>query len=299
MLVDQLLHHGVVAHTGLLRQIHQPTVEQKPALAGVAQHLHARVLRGQGHAGEIDVGGEVFQPHIGQRLGVAAVGAVAHQRAHVALRVVVLGLGEAVVQKKRRATLQTVGQGFDEGLGLRVDFGQVVVFAIDVNRRAQRGGAVGPHQLARSVACHAAFQPIAVHPRQQLHRHGVQHLVAQHHAAHALGQGVGPMHHVGVGGQGGALALAQAAREVNDGVAPGRLALGGQRVQHLQGQRAAARAKLPHLVGAGGAQGLGQLPRQRLAKQGRELGRGHKVAALPVHASGHLAKFGALVGVVA
>jgi hypothetical protein len=37
-------------------------------------------------------------PDIAQRVGVGAWAAVAHQRAAVALRVVVLGLGEAVVR---------------------------------------------------------------------------------------------------------------------------------------------------------------------------------------------------------
>jgi hypothetical protein len=68
------------------------------------------------------------------------VRAVAHQRAGVALRVVVLGLGKAVVDEERRtraAALKQPGHGGDEGLGLRVDFGDVVVRAIDFNRRAQ------------------------------------------------------------------------------------------------------------------------------------------------------------------
>ena len=134
--------------------------------------------------------------------------------------------------------------------------------------------------------------PKAVQARQQLHRHGVEHLVADHHAAHLGWQFGHPLHLAGMRGQAFALALNQAARQVDDRVA---LDLRPQRVQYLQGQRARPRTKLPDFRRAGGLQRLGQLARQGLAKTRREFGRRHKVAAT----GGHQAEFAGIVGVIA
>ena len=54
-------------------------------LGGVAQHVHARLLRGQGHGGEVDVGGDVFTPTSTSGFSIGQVALVAHHRAHVAL----------------------------------------------------------------------------------------------------------------------------------------------------------------------------------------------------------------------
>jgi len=102
-----------------------------------------------------------------------------------------------------------------------------------------------------------------------------------------------------MGRERGPLALAQAARQVDDGVAAWQLAGGRERVEQLRGERAAACAELPHLVGAGGLQGLSHLARQRVAIQRGELGRGHEVAALTVTALRQVAELGRAVGVVA
>ena len=72
--------------------------------------------------------------------------------------------------------------------------------------------------------------------RQQLHGHGVQHLVAHHHAAEFFGQGIHPAQLVGMRHQLGLLARAQAARQIDDGVALHPIA---QRIQQLQRQPAA------------------------------------------------------------
>jgi hypothetical protein len=83
--------------------------------------------------------------------------------------------------------MQPVGQRADEGLRLRVDLGQVVVLPRGLDRRPQCVG-TSTHSAARSScsvtprSCHAGLA------HQQLHRHRVEHLVADHHAAHALGQ---------------------------------------------------------------------------------------------------------------
>ena len=81
-------------------------------------------------------------------------------------------------------------------LGLGVDFGQIVVFAFDFQRRAQLGRAVLPVEVAFSGDDNAAFVPVAFHPRQQLHRHRVQHLVANDNALHRVWQLACPTHFV-------------------------------------------------------------------------------------------------------
>ena len=177
-----------------------------------------------------------------------------------------------------------------------MDLGQVILRAFDVDGRAQVGGAVGPGKTAVLSYRHAALMPhtalLAAVARQQLHGHGVQYLVAHHHAAEFFGQGIHPAQLVGMRHQFGLLARAQAARQIDDGVA---LHLIAQRIQQLQRQRAGARAKLPDLVGAGVRQGFAHLYGQRLAEQRGHLGRGHKVAA----GLGHGAELGGIVGVVA
>ena len=158
--------------------------------------------------------GDVFQAHGHQGVHVGLVCLMAHHRAHVALGVKVLGFRKTVVQKKRcTATFagqQALGQAGDKGLGLGLDFGQVVMLAFDLTRRAQVGGPVRPGQLA-FVQGHAALMPDALDARQQLDRHRVQHFVAHHHALHGFGQGVEPAHLLAKRGQGELLPCAQIA----------------------------------------------------------------------------------------
>ena len=249
------------------------------------------VLCGKCNAGEIDVGSDVLGTHCDERIAVRLVRLVAHHRAHMALGVVVLTLGKTVVQQKHSAPAQAVGQGADEGFGLGVDFGQVVVRAFNVHRRAQVGGPVGPGELV-TVPHHAPLMPNPFQPHQQLHRHGVQHLVTHHHAVKTIRQCIDPTHPVAVCGQRQLLARAQAARHIDDGVA---LDLVAQSAKQLGRQRTGARAKLPDFVCAGGGEGVRHLHGQRLAEQRRHLGCGHKVAA----GRGEGPELGGIVGVVA
>ncbi|MNT98047.1 hypothetical protein D3C72_2405410 [compost metagenome] len=55
-------------------------------------------MRGQRHGGEVDVRGDVFEPHRHQRVAIGQVALVAHHGAHVALGVVVLAFAKTVVQ---------------------------------------------------------------------------------------------------------------------------------------------------------------------------------------------------------
>jgi len=82
---------------------------------------------------------------------------------------------------------------------------------------------------------------------QQLHRHRIEHLVADDHAGHRIGQRVEPAHALAERRERLALALPQRARQVDDAVALHPLAQGPQQ---LRGQRARAGAEFPDLGGA-------------------------------------------------
>ena len=56
--------------------------------------------------------------------------------------------------------------------------------------------------------------------RHKFDGHGIQHLIAHHHAQHLLGQGTHPLDTLQVGVQGGSLALFQCVGQIDDGVAP-------------------------------------------------------------------------------
>ena len=157
--------------------------------------------------------------------------------------------------------------------------------------RAQVGQSVFPLQ---SIRCphHATLVPHTALAHQQLHRHGIKHFVAHHHTAELLGQGIDPLHLVRMGFERVLLALAQAARQINDGVALHFIA---QALQQLQSQRTRACAEFPHLVGACDLQCLGHLVGQRAAKVLGHFGGSGKVAA----ALRREAKLAQAVGVVA
>jgi len=229
-----------------------------------------------------------------QRVAIGTVQVMAHHRAHVALRVVVLTLRKTIVDEKHRALLQAVGQGANEGFGLGVNLGQVIMLAFDGPRRAQVGGAVFPlkRRLRVVLRHHAALKPLALVAHQQLHRHGVKQLVAHRHAAEFFRQFADPSHFALMRLQGLLLACAQAARQIHNGVSGERIT---QRVQQLQGQGARACAKLPYLVGVCHGQGLTHTVRQRAPKPGGHFRGSDEVAAR----GGGGAKFAQLVGVVA
>ncbi len=70
MLSDQLLRHRFFSQRCIHQRRQQTTVDQKMRLACIAQHMQTRVLRGHCNAGEIHMRGDVFLPHIHQRVGV-------------------------------------------------------------------------------------------------------------------------------------------------------------------------------------------------------------------------------------
>mmetsp|Transcript_16269 Transcript_16269/g.45542 ORF Transcript_16269/g.45542 Transcript_16269/m.45542 type:complete len:419 (-) Transcript_16269:406-1662(-) len=279
MLGQQPVGHRTLGERGAGQQVGDAAIEQEVGLRGVAQHQQAGLLAGQCNAGEVDMRRDVLVAHGHQRVGIGQVALVAHQRAAVALRVVVLGLGEAVVDEEGRPALQAAGQGVDEGLGLPVDLGHGTGHEAGLHRRAQRAVAVFERE-ARAARHHAALAPGLAVEGDQLHRHRVQHLVADDDGLDLLGQRVQPVDAARPAGQPLALALAQFGRQLDDAVAQradAQLVEGGQQ---LRGQRTGAGAELHHFVAAALGQGLGQRPGQCAAEQRRHLGRGDEVRTL-------------------
>ena len=177
----------------------------------------------------------------------ARCAAMAHQRAAGALRVVVLGLGKAVVDEEDRAAREAVGERGDERLRLRVQLGRAA------GGKRRRRAAVAPSSadrpgeraaVARARRRARARRAVEV---EQLDRHRVEHLVADDDAAHRLGQRVEPAHAVAERARRLALALAQRRRQLDDRVAAHAIA---ERAEQLGRERAAAGAELPDLVAA-------------------------------------------------
>ena len=241
--------------------------------------------------------GDVFQADVGERVGVGQVGAVAHQGAAVTLRVVVLGGRKAVVDEEGGTPGQSLGEGRDEGFGLGVDLGHAAGSERAVERRPQQGQSVVPRE-AGARGHHTSLEPAPAVEVQQLHRHRVEHFVADDDTFDRLGQRVDPCDLVAEHGKALTLAFAQLAREVDDGVALDEVAERvecAERAEQLRRQRARAGAELDHRARAACLQRLRDLARQRAAEERRQLGRGDEVAAR----AWHLAEFDTRVGVVA
>ena len=85
-------------------------VHQELRLRGIAEHLEAGLARRLGEGAEVDVRGDVLPARLEEHVAVRAVAVVAHQRAHRALRMVVLVARKAVVDDEDRAVLQALAE---------------------------------------------------------------------------------------------------------------------------------------------------------------------------------------------
>ena len=146
-----------------------------------------------------------------------------------------------------------------------------------VERRSQRRGAIAPREASPSHAPRRARYQCRAVEVQQLHRHRVEHLVADDHAAQRSGSASTQRTRSPEGAQSLALALAQRAGEIDDACsAPTR----------RRAPRAAApparpnRRRIPRPRPLPLAvERLRHLARQGAAEQRRQLGRGDEVAA--------------------
>ena len=198
------------------------------------RHWHVSALESclGSHLGEcieIDVRRDVLQTGPHEWLITRAVPMVAAQRALIALRVVVGGFVEAIVDEHQRARMQPLGKAGDERLLTRVYFAEVAIRPVaagDALRSACRqslrgGGRIRPVQFAADCG-DAALQNAAVVADQQVHRHGIEDFVAQDDAVQAVGQGIEPFGSVKrTGHRGNRLALpsGQCTTQFDDAVA--------------------------------------------------------------------------------
>jgi len=94
-------------------------VDQELRLAGEAGELQPGFGSGARDGAEIDVAGDVLQPRMQERIVVRPVAVVAHQRARVALRVIVLARRKAVIdQQHHAATIIGIITLFGAAIGL-------------------------------------------------------------------------------------------------------------------------------------------------------------------------------------
>ena len=106
------------------------------------------------------------------------------------------------------------------------------------------------------------------------------------------------MHSVTKCSQAFLLALPQSAGQIDNGVAADCLPHCLQGRQNLLCQRPRARPKLPYFGGTRVLQSLRNLLCQGLPKQGCELWRGDKIAAIGHITAGQCAKFAQIIGVI-
>ncbi len=108
-----------------------------------------------------------------------AVLRVAHERAHRALRVVVLAAREAVVDDEDRAALEALAERAHPRLAGQADLAVI-------GRRNVDGFRVLEHRTARRPVCpcqvhgYAALDDAVLAPAHRVHRQRVDHLVCQH-----------------------------------------------------------------------------------------------------------------------
>ncbi len=124
----------------------------------------------------------VFQARRHQRVAVGHMALVAHDGAHVALRVVILAFAKTIVQQEDGAAHQAVGQGADEALARAWISGSGSRAGLR-SRRAGAGRGRSAHVKAPSspTITPRLMPPPALVPAmagQQLHGHGIEHLVA-------------------------------------------------------------------------------------------------------------------------
>src|SRR5437764_1580930 len=99
---------------------------------------------------------------------------MSHQRAFVAIGMVVLGAWKSVVDDERRARGEPASDILDQRLGSRIDLAQVIA-ARGKSRRGERGEsfiAKRPLRPGESIGLerHAALEPCAAATRDQMHR---------------------------------------------------------------------------------------------------------------------------------
>src|SRR5689334_633246 len=106
---------------------------------------------------------------------------MSHQRAFVALGMVVLGAWKAVVDDEGRTCREPTSDFFDQRLGGWIYLAQVIAAGGKSSRGERRQCflaklPLGPHESI-AIERHAALQPCAAAPCDQMHGNRIEHFV--------------------------------------------------------------------------------------------------------------------------
>src|SRR6476620_4052624 len=131
---------------------------------------------------------------------------MAHQRPAIALRVIILIMPKTIVDQQNRAGFQNTGQAAHEMARGKVDFAHVAhsTVAVKISSSVANGRISHYAQVARSieeltlhqrtiappefvpVSRHTALEQVWTAASDQIHRHGVEHLIGKYQSAELL-----------------------------------------------------------------------------------------------------------------
>ncbi len=214
-----------------------------------------------------------------------AMAVMRDQRPARALRMIVLAGGKSIVDDEQQAGIAALGEAQDQRLRGGIDLADVVAFGWKrgdrrIAQRTWEQGSIGERKTPAGNL-HAAFEPRAALPRDQVRRHGVEHFVGDHQAAPARGQHLDPVDTRQRRGRPLAEAIALPCGEIGahfeQPITLRRPLAFLQRVQQIGGQSAGARTQLDQLGTWQAADDVGRQRGQRGPEQRRHFRRGDEV----------------------
>ncbi len=174
----------------------------------------------------------------------------------------------------------------DQRLRGRIDLADIVAFGRErglgcIAQRARRQRLVGERETTAGET-HAALEPRAALPRDQVRRHGVEHFVGDHQPAPARRKNLDPVDARQQRRRSLAQALALPRREIGahfeQAIAPRQAILRDQRIQQIGGEPPGARPQLDQIAVRQSVDDVGGRRGQRGAEQRRQFGRGDEIA---------------------
>src|SRR5207302_3735087 len=114
-----------VLDIGFAEHFRDAAIDEELPLRGVAEDLESGVARGLGEGAEVDMGAHVLLAGMHERVAVRLVTVMAHQRAHRALRVVILVPRKAVVDDEDGAFGEPLAKRAHPGARRKIDLADV------------------------------------------------------------------------------------------------------------------------------------------------------------------------------
>ena len=180
------------------QSIDDAAIDQEPRLRRIARERHVSGNAGMRDGAEVDMRRQIRKPWQEEWIVHRAMTIMRHQCAAVALRMVILACWKSVVDNQERAGIATQRKTSHQGLRCRIDLARIVAMIGKTRPRRVAEGAVrerpiGESKFAGDTDLHAALEPCAVLPGDQMRRHGVEHFVGQQRSAPMLGKDVDPL----------------------------------------------------------------------------------------------------------